>query len=98
MRFFIRSFICPCPHYPDCHVLDKNFPKKTVCKGVQLYFEISLLSFIHKILEQNFYLFATVYLVRMWTYKNADEKAHTFLRRSKHVKKTDENVRKTDTV
>ena len=53
---------------------------------------------MHKIFEQNFYLYKTVYLVRVWNYKNADEKAYTFLRRSKNVKKTDENVRKTDTV
>ena len=49
-------------------------------------FEISLSSFMHKVFEQNFYLFVTVYLVRIWTYKNADEKAHTFSRRSKNVK------------
>ena len=54
---------------------------------VELYFEISLLSFIHKIFEQNFYLYITVYLVRIWTYKNADEKAPTLSRRSKHIKK-----------
>ena len=29
----------------------------------------------------------TVYLVRIWTYKNADKKAHAFSRRSKNVKK-----------
>ena len=40
----------------------------------------------------------TVYLVRIWTNKNADEKAHTFLRRSKNVKKMDESGRKADTV
>ena len=61
---------------------------------VQLYFEISLLSFIHKIFEQNSYLYTTVYLLRIWTYKIADEKVHTFSR-SKNVKK---NGRKTDTV
>ena len=64
-------------------VVRKNF----FCKGVRRYFEISLLSFVHKIFEQNFYLYITVYLVRIWTYKNADEKAHTFSRRSKNVKK-----------
>ena len=67
--------------------MDKSFLKKFFCKGVQFYFEISLLSFTHKIFEQNFYLYITVYLVRIWTYKNADEKAHTFSRRSKNVKK-----------
>ena len=72
---------------------DKSFPKKIFYKKVSLYFEISLLSFIHKIFEQNFYPCVTVYLVQIWTYKNADEKAHTFSRRSKNVKnrtKTDE--------
>ena len=77
----------PYPHLPDSHILDKSFPKKFFCKGVQLYFEISLLSFIHKIFKQNFYLYTTVYLVGIWTYKNADEKAHTFSSRSKNVKK-----------
>ena len=50
-------------------------------------------NFFRKIFVQ----YVTVWLVRIWTYKNADEKAHTFSR-SKNVKKTDENVRKTDTV
>ena len=68
---------------------EQKFSEKKIFKGVQLYFEILLLSFIHKIFEQNFYLYITVYLVRIWTvtYKNADEKAHTFSRRSKNVKK-----------
>ena len=65
----------------------KVFRKKIFCKRVQLYFEISLLSFIHKMFGQNFYPYTTIYLVRIWTYKNADEKAHTFSRRSKNVKK-----------
>ena len=47
----------------------------------------SYTKFLNKIFEQNFYLYTTVYLVRIWTYKNADEKAHTFSRRSKNVKK-----------
>ena len=54
---------------------------------VQRYFEILLLSCIHKIFEQNFCQYITVYLVRKWTYNNADEKAHTFSPRSKNVKK-----------
>ena len=53
---------------------------------------------MHKIFEQNFYLYVTLYLMRIWTYKNADEKAHTFLRRSKNVQKSDKNVQKKDTV
>ena len=89
--------MCSYEHKPDSHILDKSFPKKNFCKRVQLYFEISLLSFTHKIFEQNFLLY-TVFLVQIWTYKNAEEKAHTFLRRSKNVKKTHEKGRKTDTV
>ena len=50
------------------------------------------------IFERKFYLYVTVCLVQIWTYKNADEKAHTFSRRSKKHKKTGENRRKTDTV
>ena len=65
----------------------QKFFEKFFCKEVQLYFEISLVSFIRKIFEQNFYLYITAYLVRIWTYKNADEKAHAFSRRSKNVKK-----------
>ena len=38
MRFFIRIFMCPYPHKPDSHILDKGFPKKIFCKGVQLCF------------------------------------------------------------
>ena len=68
----------------------KVFPKKIFCAVVQPYFKISLLSFIHKIFEQNLYQNVTVYLVRIWTYKNTDEKAHTYSRRSKNVKKTNE--------
>ena len=70
---------------------EQKFSENFFCKGVLLDFEISLLTFIHKIFEQNFYLYITVYLVRIWTYKNADEKAHTFSRRSKNVKKRTKN-------
>ena len=72
--FFIPIFIFPYSHKLDCYILDKSFPKKNFCKGVQLYFEISLLSFINKIFQQNFYLHVAVHLVQIWTYKNADEK------------------------
>ena len=75
---------------------EQNFSEKN-CGGVLPYFDIPLLSFMHQIFEQHFYQYATVYLVRIWFYKNADEKAHTFPWRSKHVKKK-KNGRKTDTV
>ena len=49
-----------------------------VGEGVKPYFEISLLSLKHKIDEQNFHQYIIAYLLRIWTYKNADEKEHTF--------------------
>ena len=33
----------------------------------------------------------TVHLVRIWTYKNADEKEHTFSRKSKNGQKRTKN-------
>ena len=66
----------------------QRFSEKVFCKGVQLYFEISLF-------EQNFYPYEAVYLVRKWTYENAEEKAHTFSTTSKTLKK---NGRKSNTV
>ena len=54
----------------------QKFSEKIFFKGLQLYFETSLLSFIglHKIFT---YIYTTVYLLRIWSYKNADEKAHS---------------------
>ena len=69
----------------------QKLSEKIFCSRVQPYFEILLLSFIRKVFEQNFYQYETVYLVRIWTYKNADEKEHTCSRKKqKHKKKTDE--------
>ena len=48
---FRPLFVCPYSHKPDRHILDKSFPKNNFCKVV--YFEILLLSFIHKTFEQN---------------------------------------------
>ena len=60
---------------PACHMVDKSFPKK-IFRGVQPYFEISLLSFIqHNSFGQNFYRYETVYLVRIWTYKKRTKKS-----------------------
>ena len=66
----------------------QKLSEKILLQRVHLYFKnIDLI--IH---PQNFWtkllsICVTVYLVRIWTYKNADEKAHTFSRRSKNVKK-----------
>ena len=66
---------------------EKIFPKNNFCKEVQLYFETSLTSFIHKIFEQVFHQYVTFYSVRIWTYKNVDEKTHTFSWRGKNGQK-----------
>ena len=66
-------------------VFEKNF-----FKAIQLYFEIQLLSLTRKIFEPNFYQCAIVYLVRIWTQKNADEKEYTFSWSSKNVKKNEQ--------
>ena len=91
MRFFIRMFYMSISALTRQSHTAQKFSENNFCKGVQHYFEISLLSFIHKIFEQNFYLYMTVYLVRIRTYKNADKKAHTFSRRSNNGKKQTNN-------
>ena len=69
----------------------QKFFEKFLWKGLQLCFEISLSSFIPQIFEQIFYQSVTVYLVRVWTYKNADEKVRAFFWRRKQCSKTDKN-------
>ena len=43
--------------------------------------------FTKNFFRKTFVQFVTAWLVRIWTYKNADEKSHTFSRRSKNAKK-----------
>ena len=62
----------------------QKFSESIFGEGVQLCFEISFF-------EQNFYLYVKVYLVRIWTYKNAEEKARTFSRSKNLKKKADVN-------
>ena len=80
MFFFVRIFfICPHPHKPDCYTPDNSCPKKYFCEEIQLYFEISLLSFIYKIFEAYFYQKSNSLLsADIWTHENVDEKTHTF--------------------
>ena len=67
----------------------QKFSEKNFCKGVQQsYFELSLLSLIHKIFEQNVYHYVTVYLGQILTLKNVDKTANTFCGEAKR-KKTD---------
>ena len=62
-------------------VFRKNFFVKG-CSSISKYGSYrSYTKFLNKI-----FIYITVYLVRIWTYKNANEKAHTFSRRSKNVK------------
>ena len=64
----------------------KVFRKIFLLRGTALFRNIAHIVHTQNF-EQNFYLYnITVYLVRIWTYKNADAKAHTFSR-SKNVKK-----------
>ena len=61
--FCVKKFAFFYPHFyisksaltRQSHILDKSVLKRIFCQAVQLYFEILLLSFIRKILEQNFY-------------------------------------------
>ena len=64
----------------------KAFRKKFLVKGYS-----SILKYRHYRSYTKFYLYTTVYLVRIWTYKHADEKAYIFSRRSKNVKKRTKN-------
>ena len=61
--------------------------------GLRLYFRTLLSAFKNIHFEEIFYQDVTVYLVRIWAFKNADEKAHTFYGEANTKKRT-----KTDTV
>ena len=87
--FFVRMFICPYLHKPDCDRLDKSFSKKFLREGVQPYFEILLSLFIHKIIEQIFYQYVSVYLVwimDMHLEKRGRKSAYFFIEKQKCTK------------
>ena len=72
--------------------IDKNFVQKFCVWTIRAIFQ-NRYPFTKKLFRKTFVQYVTVWLVRIWTYKNADEKSHTFSRRSKNVKnrtKTDE--------
>ena len=87
--FFLKKYALFHPHFLKSisaltrrsHTGQKFSEKSFLWRSTALFWNIALV--VH---TQNFYLYTTVYLVRIWTYKNADEKAHTFSR-SKNVKK-----------
>ena len=93
MRFFVRIIICPYAHNFLCpyllrHKLDKRFPKKKFFgKGYSPVLKCRSHRSCTKFFEQNFYQYVTVYLERMWTNKNANEKPHASTWRSKNDRK-----------
>ena len=81
MRFLVRIFISPCLLY-----LDKNF----VYELRERYFKKRLYR-VTKILFWNTVVqYVTVWLVRIWAYKNADEKENTFFIEKKKRTEADE--------
>ena len=65
MLFFVRIFVCPNPYQGTVTYWTKVFrknKKEKIFKAVQHYFlEKLLLSFLHKIFEQKFYRYVTIY-------------------------------------
>ena len=87
MFFCIRIFICPHSHKPDRPYWTKVVRKKIFFEGYSPILKYRSHRSYTKFLEQNFYRYVTVCLVRIWTYKNMDKKAHTFSLTCKNVKK-----------
>ena len=85
MPFSIRIFISPYPHNQTVTYRTKVFRKKFFVTGYS-----SIVKYRSYRSHTKFYLYKTVYFVQIWTYKNADEKAHNFSRSKNVKKKTDE--------
>ena len=54
---------------------------------IRAIFRNKAVPFNKKFFRKTFVQYVTVWLVRIWTHKNADKKAHTLSWRSKNVKK-----------
>ena len=67
--------------------IDKNFVQKFWVWTIRAIFRNKTVPVYKKFFRKTFVQYVTVRLVRIWTHKNADEKAHTLSRRSKNVKK-----------
>ena len=101
--FFLKKYALFHPHfYKSISVLsrllyiDKNFVQKFSVSTIRAIFQNRAVPLYKKMFSENFCpIYVAVWLVRKWTYKTADAKAHTFSRRSKNVQK---NGRKTATV
>ena len=63
--------------------IEKNF----VHERYERYFKIELYPFTKTFFRKTLVQYVTVWLVRIWTYENADEKSHSFSWRSINVKK-----------
>ena len=97
VRFcFLKKFALFHPHfYKSISALSrllyigKNFVQKFCVRRIRAIFQYRAVPLCKKFFRKRFVQYVTVWLVRIWTYKNADEKAHTFSRRSKNGRKTD---------
>ena len=86
MSFFVRIYVYIHANQTVTYTGQK-FSEQNFRKVVQPNFEIPPSPLICKIFEQNFHQYLAVYLVQIWTHKNADEKPGSFSWRSKNVKK-----------
>ena len=73
------------------YVYIKNFVRKFCVWTIRAIFQNRAVSLYKKFFWKTFVQYVTDWLVWIWTYKNADEKAHTFSRRSKNVQKLTKN-------
>ena len=78
--------------------VDKNFVQKFCVGTIRAIFRNKAVPLYKKFFRKTFVQYVTVWFVRIWTYKNADEKSAYFVKEKQKRKKTDGNVRKTDTV
>ena len=67
--------------------IDKNFVPKFCVWTIRAIFLNKAVTLGKKSFWTTFVQYVTVWLVRIWTYKIADEKGHICSRRSKNVKK-----------
>ena len=72
--------------------IDKNFVQKFCVWTIRAIFRNrAVYPFTKIFFRKTFVQYVTVWLVRTWTHKHEDEKAHTLSRRNKNVKKRTKN-------
>ena len=76
--------------------IDKNFVQKFCVWTIRAIFRNRAVPLYKKFFSEKFCPvgYVTGWLVRIWTHKNADEKAHTLSRRSKNVRKRTKTYKK----